>query len=232
MRRRLVPLVAIAALAVPIGLMGGTARAAIPTPMVDYRFENNLRSSVHTQQAPKVVKISEDGLYSFGGGADRFLEWAEGAGLKINNGSYPIGSITNYTIAMKVKLLQISEYRKLVDLHNRKADAGWYQYSGYLYPYAQDIEEVDEPNPLPIQVDTVHTIVLTRAGGNVKGYVDGEQYFSTPDPEGSLALGPDQQNKVLSFFIDEVGGSEHGAGKIYRLRIWKDPLTNAQAEDL
>jgi hypothetical protein len=230
MSRRLASFAAIMALTIPFGFIGGAAEAAVPTPTVDYRFNDNLKSSVHTQEAPVLKKIGESGDFSFGGGSDKYLEWVEGAGLKITKGAYPIGSTLNYTIAMKVQLDDISDYRKLVDLCNRKIEEGWYEYSGYIYPYEVG---AGEPDPLPIQEDTVHTIVLTRAGGNAKGYVDGERYFTVEDPAGDLALGPDPANKVLSFFIDDTASSvEQSGGRVYRLRIWKDPLTNAQAEGL
>jgi hypothetical protein len=229
MRRKVVPLLLLTGLTISIGLMGGGAQAAFPQPRVDYRFENSFKSSVHRREAPVLRRIGDDGLFNFAGGADGYLEWVEGAGLRMRNAGYAVGSVTNYTIAMKVMLDDISSYRKLVDPHNRKTSDGWYELDGYIAAYPVAEPAVD---PEPIQEDSVHTLVFTRAHGNVKAYVDGVRILEYPDPGGDLVVGPDPANKVLAFFIDDGSGSEETGGRVYRLRIWKDPLTNNQAESL
>lgn len=217
---------------VVLGGFQSSALAATPAPATDYRFNGNLKSSVHTSTVPRLQKVGDPAGYVFGakqinGKRNRLLSFAEGAGLRLPTAKKAIGTGDDYTIAMLVRLNDIDGYRKLVDLSNLKLDEGWYQYEGYIYPY--DVGTVEEPAELPIQAQKWHRIVLTRVEGDVKGYVDGTRYFTESD-SGQEVLGPDE---ILHFLMDdESTGTEETAGKVARLRTWKNPLTNNQAANL
>jgi Concanavalin A-like lectin/glucanases superfamily len=229
MRRTLTTVVTVATSIFTLGALGSPVHAAPPKPKVDYRFEGNLKSSVNKDDAPRLRRQGADTQFEFGGNRDGFIKWEEGAGLKMPNGTFGIGSRGDYTIAMKVRLEQIQGFRKLVDLNNRAVDEGWYQHSGSIWPY--DVKTFEEPTSPPIKEDTFHKLVVTRANGNVKGYVDGVRYFTEPDPNADTAMSPD--SNVLFFFIDDLeSGDEHSDGRVARLRIWKNPLTNHQANNL
>jgi Concanavalin A-like lectin/glucanases superfamily len=220
--------------AVFAGAMSTSASAATPIPTADYRFNDNLRSSVHAADVPRLERVGKTVAFEFGSGqihgqSDRYLMWASGAGLKLPTAKKVLGSGDDYTIAMLVKLNDISGFRKLVDLNNRTLDQGWYEHDGYLHPYA--VNNFEAPNEPPIQEDRWHLIVATRADGNVKGYVDGRRYFTLPDSEAQEVLGSDE---ILHFFIDDnqFTADEQTGGRVARLRIWKNPLTNRQANNL
>jgi hypothetical protein len=209
----------------------GSPAAAVPRAQADYRFNNNLRSSVNQDDAPRLRKVGTGfsyGVQNTGNGTDNYLDWTEGSGLKLPNAQKVFGrSRGDYTIAMLVSMDEdTSQYRKLVDLDNRESDEGWYNKDNYLYPY--DVVAVEDPAEPPLTDKVWHLIVMTRANGNVKGYVDHERYFTEADDDRQEVLGED---KILHFLIDD-SSNEHGGGLIARLRIWKDPLTTGQAEDL
>lgn len=205
--------------------------AATPAASADYRFNENLKSSVDPDSVPRLKKVGDGFTFVSGkvrGKTDNFLKWEEGNGLKLATAKEVLGSGGDYTISMLVKLTTTDDYRKLVDFDNLLSDRGLYQYSGNLYPY--DVADVPEPSPAPIVAGKWHLLVMTRAGGKVKGYVDGTRYYTLEDPEKYEVLGPDE---VLHFFIDdEETETEESAGRVSRIRIWKDPLTGNQAMNL
>jgi hypothetical protein len=216
-----------------------SAMAAVPTPQADYRFNLNLKSSVNRDDAPSMREVGDGFSYYFasiGGQRDNYLNWVSGSGLKLPNAQKVIGTPGDYTIAMLVNLDDVDSvpadtYKKLVDFDDLQSGGsggdGWFVHEGFLHPYAvDDVPETGEP---PITEQAWHLIVMTRVGGNVKGYVDNERYFTLPDPTGEEVLGIE---KVLHFLIDDGTGTEETGGKIARLRIWKNPLTNNQANSL
>jgi Concanavalin A-like lectin/glucanases superfamily len=215
-----------------------SALARVPTPQADYRFNLNLKSSVNKDDAPAMREVGGGFSYYFasiGGQRDNYLNWVSGSGLKLPNAQKVIGTPGDYTIAMLINLDDVDDlpddYCKLVDFDDLQSSGsggdGWFVHEGFLNPYS--VEDVPETGTAPITEEAWHLIVMTRAGGNVKGYVDNERYFTLPDPTGEEVLGIE---KVLHFLMDDGTGSEETGGKIARLRIWKNPLTNKQAKSL
>jgi hypothetical protein len=175
---------------------------------------------------PRLVKVGTGFTYGIAGKSDGYLAWPKGTGLRLDTAKKALGTGGNYTIAMLVKLTVTAGYGKLIDYDNLLSDNGLYNNDGRLVPY--DLEGLGDP-PAPIEAGKWVNIVLTRTGGVAKGYVNGVRYFSLGDPEGMLALGSDE---VLHFFMDDGNPDEETGGRVARLRIWRDPLTNYQATHL
>ena len=207
-----------------------SALAKAPPPQADYRFNLNLKSSVNKANAPTMKEIGGGFSYYFtsiGGQRDNYLNWVSGSGLKLPQAQKVIGTPGDYTIAMLANFDEVDTYRKIVDFDNDQADEGWYVHDSYLDPF--DVDDVSGPASPPITGGAWHMLVMTRAGGRVKAYVDNVRYLNLPDPTGEEVLGP---QRVLRFLRDNGLGSEETGGKIARLRIWKNPLTDKQAKNL
>ena len=214
-----------------VGATSSTS-AAPPGPTADYRFNDNLKSSVHKESIPSLIKVGNGFVYAtknVKGKTDTVLAWPKGSGLKLKTAKKAVGSKADYTIAMLVRLIEVEAYGKLVDFEDRTSESGFYVVERFLHPYGVYASPTRPEEP-PFVAGRWHQVVMTRVGLNVKGYVDGERYFIADDSTIEFDLGFDE---ILHFLIDdEAGADEETGGEIARLRIWKDPLTDHQAKNL
>jgi hypothetical protein len=190
----------------------------------DYRFEGNFNNRVGS--APDLVPVGVDetcppSCFKFGvpvkGTSQGAWDWAEGAGLRLDDARKAVGSPRTYSIVLLLRLDDVADYNKLIDFDNLDSEQGLYVDSGYLdiWPFEESDEEV-------IRDDRWRQIVLTRnRAGKVRGYVDGERVAATKDPDEVQMLGADEK---LHFLIDD-GSDEHSGGYIARLRIYDGALS-------
>jgi len=215
-RRALPALIAMAAVVIPSG--------AAASLQADYRFDNGLASAV--SGAPRLhalngaTDLRQDQV---DGHNDGVLEYERGTCLRLREARKVVGTPTTYTIAMTVRLNNTEGYNKLVDFDNLNEDYGLYVDDGKLDLWNLDSESGN------IKARRYYQLAMTRAkSGKARGYIDGRRRVADTDEEDVHVLGADE---VLHFLCDD-GGSEESSGRIARLRIYDNALTDAKILDL
>ena len=193
----------------------------------DYRFQGTLTSSV--AGAPALTSFGAGNGFateSINGGSQPVLTFPQGGGVSLPTVNTIVPGNT-YSLAMFVRLVDVSGYRKYVDFKNRTSDNGVYVLDGALnfYNFATG-------TTAPIAANAYRTIVITRnAAGQVVGYVNGAQALTFTDAAGDGL--PDAAN-VLNFFFDDTvtTGGEASAGAVARLQVYDNALTPAEVAGL
>lgn len=191
-------------------------------PKADYRFQNNLKTSVGA--APVLTRIGPSSntfaSASVDGSSRKILRFPKGNGLKLSPTTGIVSGGT-HTIVALFELDQVDGFRRIIDFKNGTSDNGLYVQNGNLRLF---------PSPsgtgAPIAANRFVQVALTRdASGTVVGYVDGVQQFSFADTAGDAVI---DANNALRFFRDnESGGAntEHSAGSVARVRLYDAALT-------
>jgi hypothetical protein len=221
-------------------LIGGAAAvlgllALAPTAQgrltADYRFEDNRRSAVPGASkllvdGPGVIEFSEQKVR---GSRQGVLKWPEGTGLRLNDATKAVGNQRNdYTIVMLVNLDDVASYNKVIAFRGDDEDDGLYVYSGGLYPYGPNADRYTED---VFGAGKWVQIALVRSKqGQIKCFVGDERQVREGDPEKTLVLGTEQS--LLFLRDDLIGSPEETGGRIARLRIWDDALSEAQIAGL
>ena len=225
---------AIARLRLWSGALTATEVAALERPPVaprvtlkaDYRFQNNLRSSV--VGAPDLTNIAPNSFApeAVDGRSVSVLRFAAGSGLRLTPVSGIIPTIASsdatYSIVMLFRFADISGYRRILDFSNSTSDSGLYNLSGGLTFYSRTAASTGV-----ISVNNYAQVVLTRdIAANVTGYVNGVRRFTFVDDTDLAVAGAN----ILRFFRDN--GGENSAGAVARIRLYNGALTAAQVAGL
>ena len=132
-----------------------------------------------------------------------------------------------YSIEMAVRLDETNGYRRLIDFKNRTSDTGLYNLSTTLNFY----NVTTGPNGA-FTAGSLAQVIITRDGttNEFVGYVNGTQQFAFTD-SGGLGIF-DQPNNIIHFVRDDgaVGG-ENSSGFLDYIRIYDNPLSQAQVTD-
>jgi len=222
-----------ALLTVGIGSMLGIAGLAAPAHgalTADYRFEGKLKSSVNG--VPKLVKDGT-GLTGFSeqqvkGSKDGVWIWPADTGLRLNGASEALGNRNDYTMVMLVRLDEISDYDKLIHFRGATEDYGFYAYYGGLYPYGPDADRYTEE---VFEAGKWVQITLARSKeGKIKCFVGKKLQVREPDPAKTQVI--DAGNSLLFLRDDESTLTEETGGRIARLRIWDNALSDKKIKNL
>lgn len=212
--------VALAFLATLIcALAATTASAAL---VADYRFEDNLESSVGT--APPLTEVGA-GAPSFqtetvNGVAERVRVFPAGAGLSLATAGL-IPSDT-YTIEITFRFTEVTAWERIFDATDAAQDNGLYVKTSKLDYYANHhAGSADHFGIDPFVADTYTTVTIARsASGQILVHQNGSPQISYADTAGTgvLASLPDRPAR---FFIDDnVIGNENSPGAVARIRVF------------
>ena len=215
--RRAVPvLIAMAAFLIP-----SSADASL---QADYRFEGGLGSAV--SGAPRLAAFggtSDLGQDNVNGSSDGVLKYGSGTCLRLRNAKKVLGSPATYTFVLLVRLTNVDGYNKLIDFDNRTEDYGLYVDDGKLDLWNLDGESGN------IRAKRYYQLAMTRTSdGKARGFIDRRRRVQDTDVDDVHVLGADE---VLHFLCDD-GGSEQSAGRIARLRIYDNALSDGKILDL
>ena len=196
----------------------------------DYRFEGKLKSSVNgvpnlVQDGPGATGFSNEQVK---GSQNGIWTWPADAGLRLNEASKALGSKSDYTIVMLVRLDDISSYRKLIHFRAPTEDDGFYAYAGGLYPYGPDPDRYTEAVFAADQ--WVQITLVRRKNGQIRCFVGKKLQVREPDAEKSQVVNADDS---LLFLRDDEGTlNEESGGGIARLRIWSNALSDSKIKNL
>ena len=230
--RRLLVLVVIALGAAVLGPAtptdAGPIGQPVPRPEADYRFRDNLTSSV--PGAPALRILSGNGASGFAtenvnGQNRRVLQFPEGNGLRLGNATSLVAR-NKYTISIQFRFDATTSYARVLAFKpdsNANADTGLYVEDDDLVWY--DRRYPDFATVIP---DQWVTATLTRsANGVVRGYIRDVQVFSFNDFNSRAVI---DANQIIRFFRDN--GFEESSGAVARIRIWDEVLTADQVAHL
>ena len=171
---------------------------------------------------PGVIEFAEEKVR---GSRQGVLKWPAGTGLRLNDATKAVGNQRNdYTIVMLVNLDDVAGYNKMIAFDGPYEENGFYVQGGGLYPYGPDADRYTED---VFGAGKWVQIALVRSKeGQIKCFVGDERQVREGDPEKTLVLGTDQS---LIFLRDDlINSSEETGGRIARLRIWDNALSEAQ----
>ncbi|MDB6111575.1 MAG: hypothetical protein JWR69_3325 [Pedosphaera sp.] len=189
-------------------------------PNADYRFQNNLASSIGTPPNLQDIGVGNsfqsDLVDGFAGVVYRF---PQGNGLLLS----PSAGVVPTNVWSMVLLFRydtVSGYRRIVDTKNPPGEFGLYVQSGnlYFYPSAGG-------SGSPMTASNYVQVVMTRDATNlVSGYLNGVKQFSFVDNAnyGTISGSP----AGFRFFIDN--GAENSGGAVARIRLYDHVLTPEQ----
>lgn len=201
----------------------GSAGAA---QVADYRFGNNLRSSI--AGAPDLAVIGTGAGFAtedvLGQPQVVFRHTIE-SGLALAPITDLLANPDVYTIILRVRheASLDSLYVKYIDYANGTLDAGLYDAGGHL-----DFYTLGAGAGPVIGTDFVDIAITRDAGGTLTGYVGGEQQFALDD---SVArVGVVDASSTLRFVYDdeETLNVESAPGAVARLRIWNTALAASE----
>ena len=205
-------------------LLAATDAAAVLR--ADYQFQGVLTSSV--AGAPALANIGGGNTFvgdSVNGGNATVLAFPAGGGVSLP-GLTTIAPGGTYSVAMLVRLADVSGYRKYLDFKNRTSDNGVYVLDGNLnfYNFATGASA-------PIANNAWRTIVITRdAAGQVAGYVNGAPALGFADGSGAGVV--DAANVLNFFFDDAVTSTEQSAGAVARIQVYDNALSATEVAGL
>lgn len=196
-------------------------------PKADYRFQNNVKTSVGT--APTLTKIGPKSntftTATVDGDPRKVLRFPKGNGLKLDTTGL-LSSNGIYTIVVLLELDDVSNFKRIVDFKNGTSDNGLYVQNGgpngglRFYPWSAS-------GTTPIAANRYVQVVITRdLSGIVRGYVDGSQQFQFDDAASQDAVISSEDN--LRFFKDNTSGGttgEDSGGSVARIRLFDVALS-------
>ena len=194
----------------------GVSAAQTATPAADYRFQSSYRSSVGSP--PDLVDIGP-GINMFAsdsvdGQPRTVLRFPKGNGIALAPTIGLLGE--TYTIVMRFRLDEVSNFRRLIDWKNGTAEAGLYVSNGRLNFFPK--QSATGSTVVTIPTNTYVDVRLTRAADStMTAYVGGARQFSFVDTE---KLGVVDANNRVRFFIDNENGNEEAAGAVSRIIIY------------
>ncbi len=210
------PLTARADAATPSARAGGAKLKA------DYRFEDNLKSSVSGAPHLRNVGIGNTFVRNVvsGEGRTKVLKFPRGSGLKVHTkGLIPS---KHYSVVMQFRLASAGtdEYARILNptLPADDSDNGLYLYNSYLVWYDDDdISGTEGAVPPEKYVE----IAFTRnTAGKIRTYVNGEPDINYTEADAEAVI----QNHLLRFFVDN-SNDETSKGAVSRIRLYNDALT-------
>lgn len=201
------------------------AIAVAITLKADYRFQNNLKSSVGSPPALVNIGSNTFGSDTVGGATTTILRFNQNNGLSLANAS-SVTPVDSYTIAILFAFDSITDYRRILDFKNGGSDTGLYNQDGILYFY-----NVQWGTSAVIPANTYVQAAITRdAAKNVKGYINGVEQFSFLD---TSDYGVISAADTLRFFVDDnVVQNEASAGSVARILIYDGALSAAAVSAL
>ncbi|MGI9016162.1 MAG: cell wall-binding repeat-containing protein [Euzebya sp.] len=210
---------------VALGLPPSPPPAQSADPIASYSFES-LNSDV--PGAPALSPLTQSGngpnVLTEDPVEGPILEFPDGNGLRLG---WQDGflSTDSYTIAMRMAVDDTSGYVRLLDFSERQSDNGLYLYDGVPVFYG-----LVGGSGTVVTAGVYATIVLTRSSaGEIVGYVDGEQAFSTTDSDNSSVLA---NNAIIVFQDDLVVTNETSSGQITSFQVFDSALTAQQVAAL
>jgi hypothetical protein len=206
---------------------------SLPAPISVITFDGSIVET--TADGDSVTRVGSPiaANESFSGGA---LNWrnadATGAGIKLV--SPQLTSTSEYSIALRFSLGNVSGYRKIVDFKDRSSDNGLYIRSGVIeaYPYSTSGQTPFSNG------DIIDLILVRNASGLVNAYVYNNGAYldvlqSSPPNDG--AAGPNQnsfvpQGGAFNFFVDDTvaTGENPSSGSVYSIKLYNVALTSTQ----
>ena len=194
-------------------------------PSADYRFQNNLASSIWTP--PDLTFINSEHHFTnlvVDGFSHTVLRFEQGSGLQLQPASAVFPS-DSYSIVILAKFDQVSYWRRILDFKNQTSDNGLYTHQGELTFYS------DSSSGACLANDTWHQITITRdaATSEVVLYGDGVYRASFFDYSGDGVISPDN---ALRFFKDNNSYSEETGSYVARIRTFATPLAPAEVAAL
>ena len=194
-------------------------------PSADYRFQNNLASSIWTP--PDLTFINTEHHFTnlvVDGFVHTVLRFEQGSGLQLQPASAGFPSDT-YSIVILARFDQVSYWRRILDFKNQTSDNGLYTHQGELTFYP------DSSSGACLANDTWHQITITRdaATSEVVLYCDGVYQASFYDYSGDAVISSDN---ALRFFKDDNSYSEETGGYVARIRSFATPLSPAEVAAL
>lgn len=218
------------ALAALVTALGATPTGAA-TLKADYQFQDTRASSA--PGAPSLSDLIGVGNPSnsfvtdlVAGAPRRVLSFPKGNGVAMSSVRSLLPS-ASYSVVMLVRLVDVSGYRRYLDLTGGTSDNGFYNLSGFLVLFP-----VANGSSSPIAANAYEQVAVTRdANGTVVGYVDGVPVLGPYDDSstGAAALASD----TMRFFKDDDAvASEDSAGAVARIRVFEGALTPAEVAAL
>jgi hypothetical protein len=194
------------------------------TLKADYRFENNLNSSVGSAPALTDLGTNSYNTATVDGVSKTVLSFSQNNGVSLSPTTGLVSS-TSYSLVMLFSFQQTSSWRRIADVRNATSDGGLYNQSGKLYFYSSA-----SGSGTPITANTYVQVVLTRDPlGTVTGYVNGVQQFQFSDSGGAAII---NAGNTIRFFRDDNNAGEASAGSVARIRVYDGMLTAAQVAAL
>lgn len=215
---------AVASLALVGGLLALASSAEAASLEGDYRFDDNLSSSL--AGAPPLTTIGPAiSLFEtrvVNGADDRVLTFPEGNGVQL-----PAGVIdpAEYSVIATFELDDTDSYRRIIqfDTYDADSDAGFYNYSTELDFYSVAADEVEGP-PGALANDVFADITFTRAADKtIHAYAGDAEQLTLIDGADEARIGIDG----LRFFKDN-SNTEESAGSVARIRVYDGVLTPAE----
>lgn len=221
-------------------ILGTLAAAAVFVPaqaqaanlIADYRFDDNLDSSVGT--APALSQLLPPGSFATAtvdGQQDRVLSFAESSGVRAPLSAFP--DPASYSTIVNFEFDDVSDYRRILafDTFDADNDNGLYDFSGQLDFYDEaDNDGADEtlaPN-VSLAENTYADVAFTRsADGSTAAYTNGTPQLTHADTTGQSVIRLDG----LRYFKDNSTGEE-SAGSVARIRIYNGALTATEVLDI
>ncbi len=201
------------------------ANAQVPTPVACYNFSGNLNEA---NGGTPLTPINGLGTYVVGPtfcGVDSMYHWDLTQGLNLVIGS--AFSLTNYTIEMLFKFESPypRSWQRIIDFKNNTIDQGFYTINNnvQMYPSYTGTSNMAPP-------DTWFRLFFTRdSTNNVLGIYINNNLELTFTDNGNF--GTFISNLIL--FKDDIQvQNEEAAGMIDYLRIYNQPLTYAQIQEI
>jgi hypothetical protein len=195
------------------------AYAGFSGPVHSFEFNGNFEDSLSN-------KIIEN---PFGGTVtSTTYVFDEGQGLKLNN---PSVSNDVHSVEMCLKVDDNSDWRKLVDYHNRIDDEGL-----YVNPDDRiDFYDADLESAKVILDDTFFHVVVTSGGGqqgvrDITVFVDGVEEYSFADIYRDAKI---SESDILWFVIDDTDTTDEDTiGTLNYLNIYNYALGQNQVTEL
>jgi hypothetical protein len=209
--------------------IGATSAGAVPPLVADYQFQNSHASSI--AGSPDLTDIGA-GTNAFGtddinGHVATDLSFPQDNGLSLSPTVVDFPSPDIYSVVMYFKFATTDGYRRILDFKNGTEDRGLYSLNGILDFYGDN-----GGSSVTITPGVYAQVVLTDAGGQVTGYVNGVQQFTFDDTSSMDATIDDN---TLRFFQDNTSGGatgEDSAGSVARIRVYNGVLSASDVAGL
>jgi hypothetical protein len=199
------------------------ASSASAALVADYRFDDNLNSSVGL--APSLTEVGAGGAtYAtevVNGASDRVRVFPAGAGLSLPTTGLIFPGI--YTFEMTFRLSEASTWERIFDASNASSDNGVYVKTNKL-DYYDNHAGGDHFGTAAFAADTYYTVSISRsASGLITIYQDGALQISYNDSSSTgVLLAPDF---LARFFVDDnVISGENSPGAVSRIRVFDSDI--------